>query len=224
MGKIKILIIVVSTIFFIPGFSKAQEETIVPDLSQFTNEDYWGIYNRVISPKEVNEKPALYLNGQEGDGFVWLKDFEFDNGIIEVDIKGKNVQGNSFVGIVFHGVNDTTYDAVYFRPFNFMSEDSARKAHSVQYISHPVYTWYKLRKEHPGKYENTVNPVPDPDSFFHAKIVVEKPKVSVFVNNAEEPSLVVNELSDRTGGWVGLWTGNYSDGTFKNLKIIWKEE
>ncbi|MGB8317709.1 MAG: hypothetical protein WCE54_06270, partial [Ignavibacteriaceae bacterium] len=134
----------------------------------------------------------------------------------------KNVQGNSFVGIAFHGLNDTTYEAVYFRPFNFMIEDSVRKSHSVQYISHPVYTWYKLRKDHPGKFENEINPVPDPDSFFHAKIIVEKPKVSVFVNEEKDPCLVVNELSDRSGGWVGLWTGNYSDGTFANLKITRK--
>ncbi|MGB8316568.1 MAG: hypothetical protein WCE54_00485, partial [Ignavibacteriaceae bacterium] len=140
MGKQIQLILIISAILFICGFSFAQVETIVPDLSQFKNEDYWGIYNRVISPREVNGKAALYLNGKEGDGFVWLKDFDFDNGIIEADIKGKNVQGNSFVGIAFHGVNDTTYEAVYFRPFNFMIEDSVRKSHSVQYISHPVYT------------------------------------------------------------------------------------
>ena len=222
MENRNLLLLVISVILFLGGFSFAQVETITPDFSQITNEEYWGIYNRVISPGEINGKVAMYLNGQKGDGFVWLKDFEFDNGIIEADIKGKNVQGNSFVGIAFHGVNDTTYEVVYFRPFNFMSEDSVRKAHSVQYISHPVYTWYKLRKEHPGKYENTVNPVPDPDSFFHAKIVLEKPKIRVFVNNSKEPSLVVNELSDRTGGWIGLWVGNYSDGTFSNLRIIKK--
>jgi hypothetical protein len=218
--KIK-TIIIISIILFVCGFSLAQVETIVPDLSQITNEDYWGVYNRIVSLKDVNGNPALYLNGQKGDGFVWLKDFEFNNGIIEADIKGKNVQGNSFVGIAFHGVNDSTYDVIYFRPFNFLSEDSDRKAHSVQYISHPVYTWYKLRKEHPGKYENTVNPVPAPDSFFHAKVVIEKPRISVFVNDNEEPSLIVNELSDRTG-WIGLWVGNYSDGTFSNLEIFKK--
>lgn len=222
MEKKNKTIIIFPIILFVCCLSFAQVETFVPNLSQITNKNYWGIYNRVVSLKEENGNAALYLNGQEGDGFVWLKDFEFNNGIIEADIKGKNVQGNSFVGIAFHGVNDTTYEAVYFRPFNFLSKDSVRKAHSVQYISHPVYTWFKLRRENPGKYENKVNPVSDPDSFFHAKIVIEKPKVSVFVNGEKDPCLVVNELSDRTGGWVGLWTGNYSDGTFSNLKIVKK--
>jgi hypothetical protein len=41
--------------------------------------------------------------------------------------------------------------------------------------------------------------------------------VKVFVNGASEPSLVVNELSDRVGGSVGLWCGGY--GVIANLKI-----
>jgi hypothetical protein len=42
--------------------------------------------------------------------------------------------------------------------------------------------------------------------------------VKVFVNGATEPSLVVNELSDRTGGSVGLWWNGY--GVIANLKIM----
>ena len=172
---------------------------------------------------EQENGTQVQFNGQENDGVAWLKKFEFNNVIIEVDIKGKDVQGNSFVGVVFRGVDVNTFDAVYFRPFNFMSNDSVRRNHSVQYVSHPEYSRHKLRNEHLGKYENAVNPVPDPNKFFHAKIVVEKPRVSVFVNDAAKPCLVVNELSDRTGGWIGLWAGNYSDGTFANLKIIKKK-
>ena len=216
MGKIKIVSALV--FLFISQFSLAQE-TVTPDLSKIINEDGWNVFNRKVSLIKDSGNVSVYFNGQEGDGFAKLNDFEFNNGIIEADIKGKNIQGNSFVGIAFNGVDEQTYDAVYFRAFNFLSEDSVRKGHSVQYISHPVYTWYKLRQEYPQKYENSINPAPDPDSFFHAKIVVEKPKISVFVNYSEQPCLVVNELSDRTGGWVGLWVGNYSDGTFANLKI-----
>ncbi len=55
--------------------------------------------------------------------------------------------------------------------------------------------------------------------WFHARIVVAKPKVSVYVNGAKEPSLVVEELSDRKGGKIGFWVGDGSGGTFANLKI-----
>ncbi len=48
-----------------------------------------------------------------------LQPQQFRNGTIECDIREKDVQGQSFVGITFHGVDSTTYDAIYFRPFNF---------------------------------------------------------------------------------------------------------
>jgi hypothetical protein len=129
------------------------------------------------------------------------------------------VQQQSFVGVAFHGVDGTTYDAIYFRPFNFRAEDPARRQRAVQYISQPAYTWQKLRTEHPGRYEQPVNPVPDPNSWFHVRVVVAAPTVSVFVDGATEPSLVVNLLSDRKRGRVGLWVGNGSGGDFANLKI-----
>src|SRR5437867_4076599 len=44
-----------------------------------------------------------------------------------------------------------------------------------------------------------------------------KPKVSVFVNGAREPSLVVNELTERKGGSVGI--SFFASGTIANLKI-----
>jgi hypothetical protein len=54
----------------------------------------------------------------------------------------------------------------------------------VQYISHPAYAWQKLRAERPGKYEQAVTPVPDPNGWFRARIAVASPKVSVFVEGA----------------------------------------
>jgi len=53
--------------------------------------------------------------------------------------------------------------------------------------------------------------------------VVASPKVSVFVADAPDPSLVVSLLSRRAKGRVGLWVGNGSDGDFANLKIVPKE-
>jgi hypothetical protein len=35
--------------------------------------------------------------------------------------------------------------------------------------------------------------------------------------SATQPSLVVNELGDRTHGTVGLWVGEGSEGNFANL-------
>ena len=59
----------------------------------------------------------------------------------------------------------------------------------------------------------------NPATWFHVRIVVEKPKIMVYVNNAKEPSLVVEELSDRKGGGVGLWVGPRQGGYLADLKI-----
>src|SRR5207249_1314649 len=131
--------------------------------------------------------------------------------------EGNDVQQQSFVGVAFHGVDGTTYDAIYFRPFNFRAVDPARRIHAVQYISHPTYTWQKLRTEQLGKFEQAVNPVPDPNAWFHVRVVVASPRVSVFVGDAKEPSLVVDQLSDRKKGLIGLWVGNNSGGDFANF-------
>jgi len=178
------------------------------------------VFNRSVSSLSDGTKKGLRLSGTPGDGVAYLRGIQFGNGTIEFDVKGKDVQGQSFVGVAFHGVDGTTYDAIYFRPFNFRTEDPARHGHAVQYISHPTYTWQKLRAERPGAFEQPVSPAPDPNGWFHVRVVVASPKVSVFVGDAKEPSLVVNQLSDRTKGLVGLWVGNNSGGDFADLKII----
>ena len=116
-------------------------------------------------------------------------------------------------------VDGNTHDAVYFRPFNFRATDPARHNHAVQYVSHPKWPWQVLRSQHPDQYEKAIVPEPDGDEWFHARVVVERPNVTVFVNGAAAPSLAVKELSDRTRGSVGLWVGDGSGGHFANLRV-----
>ncbi|MFC1715771.1 hypothetical protein ACFL6S_19035 [Candidatus Poribacteria bacterium] len=212
-------LLVITALFLVVSLAAGQKNTVVPDLTKISDGESWKLYNREARVIKEDDKTSIYFEAKQGEGVAWLEDLEFGNGTIEVDIKGKDVQGRSFVGVAFRGVDKETYDAVYFRPFNFKSDDPDRRSHSVQYISHPTNTWNKLRIEHPNVYEKPVSPVPDPNTYFHARIVIEKPKVKVYVNDAKEPCLVVEELTERKGGWVGLWMGNGSDGTFVNLKV-----
>jgi Domain of Unknown Function (DUF1080) len=197
-----------------------QKNTIEPDLAALGEGKGLKVFNRSLSRLTDGAKKGVRLSESPGDGVAYLEGIEFTNGSIEFDVKGKDVQQQSFVGIAFHGLDEKTYDAIYFRPFNFKAEDPARRLRAVQYIAHPTYTWQKLREEHPGKYEQPVSPVPDPNDWFHVRVVVASPKVSVFVNDAKEPSLVVDQLSDRKKGLVGFWVGNNSGGDFTNFKIV----
>jgi Domain of Unknown Function (DUF1080) len=193
-----------------------QAQTITPDLQDLKK---WNAFNRLAEAVNEDDKKAVRLNEMPNDGYMILKGIDFSNGTIELYIKGADKQGQSFVGIVFHGQDEKTYDAIYFRPFNFMNVDTMRRARAVQYISMPGYPWEKLRETFPGKYENRVNPVPDPNGWFHATIVVKGKIVSVFVNHSEKPSLQVEKLTNTTNGGIALWVGNNSAGSFANLKI-----
>jgi hypothetical protein len=195
-----------------------QEKPAQPDLNKLVAGKGWKLVNRSVAAAEKDGQPAVHMSEGAGTGIAWLEDFTFANGTIEFDVRGTNVVQRSFVGVAFHGADDQTYDAVYFRPFNFKAEDAARRLRAVQYISHPTYTWSKLRQEQPGKFEKPVTPVPDPNGWFHVRVVVAAPKVSVFVNDAKEACLVVEQLSDRKSGRIGLWV-DVGGGEFANLKI-----
>jgi len=149
---------------------------------------------------------------------VWLKGVSFSKGTIDVDLRGKDVFLNSFLGIAFHGIDSLTYDAVYFRPFNFKHADTLRRKWSVQYFSLPEFDYDKLRKEHPLKYENPVSPVPDPSSWFHATIVVDDAWVTVYVDHSSIACLKAPLLTTRKGSLIGLWDAGLS-GDFANLMI-----
>lgn len=214
----------VSTLTTVVGLSAgarlvAQGKPGPIDLARLANGKGLEVFNRTAAAITDGSRNGVRLSAADGDGVAYLSGVEFANGTIQVDVRGKDVQQQSFVGIAFHGVDATTYDAVYFRPFNFKTADAARRIRAVQYVSHPAYPWPKLRAEHPGKYEKAVSPVPDPNGWFRARIVVASPKVSVFVDDAAEPSLVVEQLSDRRKGRVGLWVGNTSAGDFANMSI-----
>lgn len=200
----------------VPG----QKRKISPDLTKLAETKRLKHFNRTVSSFNDGTKKAVRLSEGPGESPAYVEGVELANGTIEFDVRGKDVVQQSFVGIAFHGVDGTTYDAVYFRPFNFRAEDPARRSRAVQYISQPTYTWQKLRAEHPGQYEKPVNPVPEPNGWFHVRVVVASPRVSVFVNDAKEPSLVVDQLNDRKKGLVGLWVGNGSGGDFANLTIL----
>jgi hypothetical protein len=193
-------------------------EAIVPDLKKAAA----GIGSKVAAnakPRweaDVKGKPALFANGA-----IWLEGVNFNEGTIQCDILGKSApRGSNFLGLAFHGADDSTFECVYFRPFNFRAENPENASHAVQYISHPQWTWQKLRSEKTGQYEKPIAPPLDGDAWFHAKIVVAAKKVSVFVNEATKPCLEVERLTDRASGKIAIWGGDAGEGGyFANLKI-----
>jgi hypothetical protein len=196
-----------------------QGSTTKYDLKSMAEKNELELFNRQVSTFSENNKNAIRFSKNANDGVAWLTGVEFSDGIIELDIRGKDVFQQSFVGVAFHGTDNATFDAIYFRPFNFQSSDPVRKIHSVQYVSNPGFPWNLLREKYNAKYEKAVNPPPNANEWFHVKIIIRSPQVKVFVNGNSEPCLELEKLNNRKTGKIGLMVGNNSDGDFAGMQI-----
>jgi hypothetical protein len=174
--------------------------------------------NRTPSPLTGGRR-GLHVDAKPGNGVIWIEGTELSDGTIELDVRGKDVLQQSFLGVAFHGKDDNTYEAVYLRPFNFRAEDPARHQHAVQYISLPDYDWPRLRKEFPEEFENPVDPSVAPTEWVPLRVVIKGQAIQIFVGAVKTPTLEVRKLGALSGGRVGLWVGNNSDGDFANLRI-----
>jgi hypothetical protein len=164
-------------------------------------------------------KGGVHLSEKDGNGIVWVEGSDLAEGTIEVDVRGRDLLGRSFLGVAFHRKDDNTYEAVYLRPFNFRAEDPDRNQHAVQYISVPDYDWPRLRKEFPEEFENPVDKSVVPTDWVPLRVVVKGATVQIFVGGVKAPALEVRKLGSLDRGAVGLWVGNGSDGDFANLRI-----
>lgn len=195
----------------------ALSQILSPDLTKATN--FRASNREFVLKKDHSKGPVIHVKSAEGPGVVWLEEVRFSTGTLEFDVKGKDVMQQSFVGLAFHSQNDSTYDAVYFRPFNFNSAEELRRSHSVQYIFLPQFDWYNLRESHPGIYENPLPGPLDPNDWFHVKIMIHTNQVQVYVNDWPTEVLQIQPINPNGDGKLGFWVGNGSDGSFANLRI-----
>jgi len=175
------------------------------------------VVNREVT--RLQDRNGVRLSPRSGNGVAWVEGTEFHSGTIEVDIRGRQSLQQNYVGIAFHRKNDTTYEAVYLRPFNFRAADVLHRQHAVQYISLPKFDFQDLRDTFPEEFENPVDASIDPTGWVRLRVVVRSSKVQIYVGPANEVTLDVRKLTQLDGGQVGLWVGNVSGGDFANLVI-----
>jgi len=219
----KFIVLTLALSFFGLTSVNAQQGTGTPALTTVADAKAWRVSHATAEALEVDGKRAIRLTaeGDSATGTVGLAlpvGWSFTTGTIDVDLKGKNLRQRSFLGVAFNVTDEKTFEAVYFRPFNFKAEEPFRNR-SVQYIAWPANTWEKLRKNTPGQFENSVNPIPDPDGWFHARIEVTDNQVRVFVNGTKEATLEIGRLA-RSGDnrALGLFVDS-AEGIYANLRI-----
>ncbi len=202
------------------GFGTAQvPKPVEVDMATLSDARNVRLFNRALTVTREHGRVVARLDARAGDGSALIEGILLAEGIIEVDLKGRDVAQQSFLGVAFHVVDTTVFDAVYFRPFNFRAVAPEARSHAVQYVSHPAFTWQKLRAERTGQFEKAMEQPPDPNGWFHARIVLAAGRVEVYVNGAATPSLAVDDLGTSKNGGVALFVGNNSDGAFANLRI-----
>ena len=188
------------------------------------------LYNVTAEPATLEGKKGLRLTlapgaSPAGEQLAVIEKLEFSSGVIEAEIAGAPAPGaaegaRGFVGIAFRlQPDDKTYDAFYLRPTIGRAEDQERRNHATQYISHPEWTWDRLRKERPSRYEAYVDVMPG--SWTRVRIEVRGDRARLYVNGNEQPTLIVNDVktSASAKGAVALWLGPGTVAHFRNLMV-----
>ena len=194
------------------------------------------LVNLVAQPAVLHGKKGVRLTTDEaarkqaGQGEIEqlgrIDGLEFSNGTIEAEIAGAPIEGASagargFVGIAFRLQDDMkTYDAFYIRPTNGRADDQERRNHATQYISHPQWTWQRLRQETPSKYEAYVDLTPG--EWTKIKIEVHGDKARLYVHDNAQPALIVNDVKSgaQKRGGVALWVGPETVAHFRSLRVV----
>jgi hypothetical protein len=204
------------------GFSFAQAVSNVQSFALSEIKDLV-LLNVKAEAIEYKGRKAVRITTEKG-GFALLRDTDFQDGTIEADIALKittppGVRMPGFVGIAFRARPDASrYELFYLRPGNASADDQAMRNHSVQYVSEPGFSWYKLRREWPEVYESYADL--KMETWTKIRIEVKGRSAKLYLNGSENPSLVVDGLKgeDLRGG-VALWTVPSQEAYISNVRI-----
>jgi hypothetical protein len=159
----------------------------------------------------------------KGEPIAILTNSEFENGTIEVDLAGAPPGGapesaRGSVGLAFHLQDDMRFECFYLRITNARADDQLRRNHTLQYISVPDFPFERTRAETPGLYESYADL--EAGVWTKLRIVVSGVQAKLYINGANQPSLIVNDLKlHQSRGKIALWSGRDADGYFSNLRV-----
>ena len=209
-----------------PARTSTQAKTVIrPEAAKFTKT--LNGHTEIVTyrgRKAVKLVPQPETAGKDEDMLAILDAPAFENGSIEVAVSGQPRPGmppdsRGFIGIAFRaGPSGEWSEVFYLRPTNGRSDDQLRRNHSVQYVSHPDFTWNRLRSESPGVYESYVDL--QPGVWTTMRILVSGRTARLYVNGASQPTLIVNDLKHGDApGRIGLWAHVETDAYFGAITV-----
>jgi hypothetical protein len=225
MTRFRLFTLATSATLLLPGTATAQAKQYALESTQSLR-----LHNVIAEPATLQGRKGLALTLMAGaqadvEQLAVIEGLVFSSGVIEAEMAGAPAPGagegaRGFVGIAFRLQDDLkTYDCFYLRPTNGRAEDQERRNHAVQYVSQPTWPWPRLRKETPSKYEAYVDL--QPGVWTKVRIDVRGDKARLYVHDAEQPTLIVNDVkTGATGkGSVALWVGPGTVAHFRSLVV-----
>jgi len=153
------------------------------DIIEFTK-DNWHLQGQVVD----------HLGQKSLRGRAILKDVEFENGVIEVDMAFDG--GRCFGGILFRIQPGNTYENFYLRPHK------SGKYDALQY--QPVYGGLGGWQLYSGDGSTAAAEIAH-KCWVHVRLEVKGTQARVFLDRADTPALVIHELKRGPGkGGIGL--------------------
>jgi len=153
-------------------------------------------------------RQAEFLGRQCLMGKASLKDVEFTNGVIEFDLA---VTGErSYPGVTFRAQSNDDYERIYIRPHLSKSFQNV-----VQYEGtfNGLDSWQLYYGQ--GKTASAIIPA---NQWFHVKIEVKDTRARLFINDPENPVLIITELAHGLSkGTVGVWGPADGSAYFSNF-------
>jgi len=161
--------------------------------------------------------------------FVRIKNRDFKDGTIEVNLLSRlspkaSPSDRGFIGVAFR-INDSNskFECIYIRPTNGRADEQVRRNHSIQYFSFPYFKFPRLRKESPEMYESYADM--GLNEWIKLRIIVNGKQAKLFLNENNQPSLIVNDLKlgENASGGIGLFVDVGTEGYFSDLNITNKQ-
>jgi len=144
-------------------------------------------------------------------GSAFLKDVEFENGIIEVDIAVTGQKARTYPGVLFRVQSPGNYERVYIRPHRASLYPDA-----IQYV--PAFNGIDGWQLYNGENYTAAADIPD-NKWVHFKLEVSGSQARLFIHHKEQPALVMNFLKHGVSrGTIGLNTPRNRTAYFSNFK------
>ena len=223
---IKTLISLLLALSYIFGQTMEDPDTIYLPLISDEGLELINVKADAVDHKDKKGIQVTKIEGEiEGETLVIIPAINFKNGIIEIELTGEPAadappQMRGFVGVAFR-VNPSdysSYECFYLRPKNARADNQLQRNHSTQYVSHPEFPWYKMREENPGLYESYVDMVPG--EWIKIKIEVAGKAAKLYLHDAEQPCLIVNDLRhEELEGKIALWLHSSTLARYRNLVV-----